>query len=401
MRTRISRVFSALVASAALLAGLATSTAASAATSSAEPAATASPVAAACRAHHVIAYVAVFDSMGAGVNAVVPVDTVTGAVLKPVPVANGEPMAIVAAPDGKLVYAAAMAWPASSVVVISTRTDTVVKTIPVKGPQGMTTVIGITPNGKMLYVSFGTTVVPIRTADDKVFKPIPGGGSVAGFAFTADSKKLYVNSSYGGSVLPVSTVTNTAGTPIPAAANSLAMAPDGKTLYAAGGSTLTPVSTVTDKPGPAISLGEAVMGVAISPNGRTGYVSNFGSYAGPGKLFPVNLATGNVRAPIALPGVANWVVFGRHGKTVYAGEQQALVQNQVISMVSVIRAATKSVRAEVNLPAGLAGLVVTPDGRTVYALNTASLTPIRTATNRVGAAIPLPGVPIAVAFIWR
>jgi DNA-binding beta-propeller fold protein YncE len=398
MHLRITRTFVALVASAALTTGLSASATATMATTPAKPAALAAPAAAACRHHHVIAYVTTLDSMGTGENAVVPVDTVTGATFKPVPV-GGEPMAIVAAPDGKLVYAAVMAWPTSSVVVISTRTGTAVKTIPVKGRQGMTTVIGITPNGKMLYVSFGPTVVPIRTADDKVLKPIPTGMAVTGFVFTPDSRKLYVHSSWGGgsNVLPVSTVTNTAGTPIPVQASSLAMAPGGRTLWVAGGGTLTPVSTATDKPGPPIRFSETVMGVAISPDGRTGYVSNFGTYAGPGKLFPVKLATGKVLASIGLPGVANWVVFGRHGKLVYAGQQQVLLQNTTVQMVSVIRAATRKVIAEIKVGSGLA---VTPDGRTVYAFGDGEfLTPISTATNRTGATIALPGYPIAIAFV--
>lgn len=394
MRTRIVRVFSTLVAAAGLVTGLTASTVATAAASPAKPAASASPVVATSR-HHVIAYVTVYNMMGAGENAVVPVDTVTGAVLKPVPLGKLVPWAIAVAPDGKLAYVAVAAWPTLAITVISTRSGAVVRTIPIPGPGGMVTVIGVTPNGKMLYVSFGSTVVPVRTADAKVFKPIATNVSVTGFVFTPDSRKLYVNS-WNGKVVPISITTNTAGTPIalPAYEAGLAITPSGRTLYVASGNALTPISTATDKARTPIRFAEQVINVAISPNGRTAYVTNLGTYAGPGKLFPVDLATGKVRAPIALPGVSSWLTLTPNGKAVYVGEQLA-------DTVTAIRASTRTVLREVKV-GNMAGLAVTPDSRTVYALNgEMSLTPIRTDTNRAGAAIQLPGFPSAIAFFRR
>jgi len=120
--------------------------------------------------------------MGHGKSGVTPVDTVTGATLKLIPV-GGDPQAIVVTPDGSRAYELAN-QPSGLVTVISTRTGTILKTIPVPGGLGMTTLIGITPNGKTVYATLGTTIVPIRTADYKVLKPIVTGVTVTGLVFT-------------------------------------------------------------------------------------------------------------------------------------------------------------------------------------------------------------------------
>ena len=203
-----------------------------------------------------------------------PVDTVTGATLKPIPVGS-YPEAVVVTPDGRMAYVANKV--PGSVTVIRTRTGTVVKTIPVPGPQGMTTVIGITPNGKTVYVSFGTTVVPIRTADNKILKPITTGVAVTGMVFTPDSRKLYA-ASWNGKVVPIRTATNTMGKPIVLQSYyigvtiSTALSPNGRTLYAVSRNTLTPISIATDTAGTPIRLPEWGGSVVISPDGRTAYV---------------------------------------------------------------------------------------------------------------------------------
>lgn len=387
MRTRTTRVCGALAMSAALVAGLAAAAVASATVSPPKPAAP--------DLRHVIAYVAT-PLTAQGKGGVTLIDTVTGATLKTVPI-TGDPNAIVASPDGRTVYAASSGIP-GSVTVISTMTGKVVKTIPISGPIGMTVLIGITPNGKTVYVSFGTTVVPIRTADYKVLKPIVTRVAVTGLVFTPDSRKLYVNS-WNGKVVPVSTVTDTAGRPIVlpsyeiGIASGLAITPDGKTLYASSGDTLTPISTATDKAGSPVRFAEQVAGIVISKDGLTGYVSNLGTYAGPGKLFPVNLVTRKILAPIRLPGVASWMLLTPDGKKLYILEQLAYT-------VTAIRTATRTVIGNIKVGGLMAGgFAITPDGRTVYVMDGAkSLTPIRTATNTPGAPVPLPGQPTGIAF---
>jgi DNA-binding beta-propeller fold protein YncE len=383
MRTRIAHVLGVLAASGALVTGLAAATAAPAATAPSPP----KPV-----QHHVMAYVTMSNVFG-GTAGVTPVDTVTGRTLKQI-AAGANPSAVAVAPNQKLAYVANPVSPQCSVTVISTRTGTVVKTIPVPGGYGMTTQIGVTPNGRTVYVSFGPAITAIRTADGKILKQITGPGEVVAMFFTPDGRKLYTTD-WDGQVWSISTATNTAHK-LPVT-GSIALSPHGRTLYVAGGNTLVPVSTATEKAGKPIRFPEEIGRVIVSKDGRTGYVSNVGVYGGPGNLYRVNLVTGKVSAPVKLPGVATGMLLTPNGKRLY-------IMEQLVNTVTAIRAATGTVLSEIkiSLPSPV-GFAVTPDGRVVYVLNNGpSLTPISTATNRAGADIPLPGWPDGgIAFFRR
>jgi YVTN family beta-propeller protein len=383
MRARMIHVLGLATAAAALVTGLVVPAASAGPVA---PAKTTAPVAHAttgCR-HHLMAYVTTTST-----HTVTPVDTVTGIALKPIPDTGG-PQAVVVAPDGRTAYVAH--WPSDGwLTVISTRTGTVVKRIPVPGPYSMMTVLGITPNGKMVYVTRGVTLVPIRTADNTALKPINVGTQTETMLFTPDSRKIYL-STWSGTVVPISTATNTMGKPIalPTYSPGIALSPDGRTLYATSGNMLTPIRTATDKLGQPIRFPEQVNRIVLSKNGRTAYVANVGEYGGPGTLYPVRLATRTILAPIKLPGVAGWMVFTPDGKTLYVGEQLA-------GTVTAIRTATRTVLANIKV-GPMSGLTVTPDGRTAYALGGNSLVPIRVATNKAAPAIRLTGTPTAMAF---
>jgi YVTN family beta-propeller protein len=134
--------------------------------------------------------------------------------------------------------------------------------------------------------------IDIRTADNKLLKPISTGTVtvVTGMVFTPDGRTLYA-ATYG-SVVPIRTATNTAGKPIAIAANgsavSIALTPDGRTLYAAGSGagTVTPIRTATNKPGKPIAVGGQPYGIVISPHGRTAYTGVILGGTGPWAVVP-------------------------------------------------------------------------------------------------------------------
>ena len=83
----------------------------------------------------------------------------------------------------------------------------------------------ITPDGKTVYVTTGSSVTPISTANGTPGKPIHVGGSLRAPAvirywarflgrivITPDGKTAYVST--GSSVTPISTATGTPGKPI-------------------------------------------------------------------------------------------------------------------------------------------------------------------------------------------
>jgi YVTN family beta-propeller protein len=79
--------------------------------------------------------------------------------------------------------------------------------------------IAITPDGQTAYVLSDTgdedSVTPLTTATNTVGTPILVGDNPVALAITSDSQTVYVANSRSNTVTPVSTATNTAGKAIP------------------------------------------------------------------------------------------------------------------------------------------------------------------------------------------
>lgn len=105
--------------------------------------------------------------------------------------------------------------PAGSVTAVDAATGKVIKTIKVP-PQPAA--VALTPDGKTLYLADSQGITPVNLASGSAGKSISVGKSQAGFlhiAITPDGKTAYVVV-WGepGTVVPIATATNTAGTPI-------------------------------------------------------------------------------------------------------------------------------------------------------------------------------------------
>lgn len=168
---------------------------------------------------------------------------------------------------------------------------------------------------------------------------------------------------------------------------ALAVTPDGRTLFVAdygrydgdwphNGHTVTPVDVATGRVGAAIRVGNEPLDMAVTPNGRTLYV-----LAGDGTLTPVDVASRQPGRPIR---------FASHldpGELVVAPDGQTLyVVGSVLTSIS-----TATGRRGVSIPSGGWGLVITPDGRTIYVADAGEVTPVDVATGRPGAAIRVRG----------
>jgi YVTN family beta-propeller protein len=76
-----------------------------------------------------------------------------------------------------------------------------------------------------------------------------------------------VLNSGGDTVTPIRTATNTAGPPIPVGNQpfGIAITPNGKTAYVTGGTdSVTPIRTATNTPGPPITVGIGPTAIAIT-----------------------------------------------------------------------------------------------------------------------------------------
>ena len=291
---------------------------------------------------------------------VVPVDTTTYRKGKPVR-AGYVPASMVVTPNGKTLYAADLLI--GQVTPIDTATHTAGR--PIKtGADPFAVTMASTPNSKTVYVvneePYGT-VTPIDTATNTAGKNIKVGVDPFAIVITPDGKTAYVlNLAEGepgkGTVTPINTAANTAGKPIPIkhaafplALNLMVITPNGKTLYAAGDTTLTPIDTATSTALPAIRVAPrhgSDYGAAITPDGRTIYVEGTFNKSTRGFIVPVSTATGTVGKPIVFRGLPDAMAITPGGKTLYvirAGAPQIGLPQDVLPINTAANTAGKPI----------------------------------------------------------
>jgi DNA-binding beta-propeller fold protein YncE len=231
-----------------------------------------------------------------------------------------------------------------------------------------------------------------------------GAAGVAGAASTAPQAKraapptLWVTTQAG--VVPINTATNKAGKWLKLGGNlGLAASRNGKTLYVAQGPYLVPVNTATHKTGKRIriagkAIGDAIVGMILSPNGRTLYLTTENSQSN--QLVPVNTATNKPGKAISLKCAPGDMVITPNGKSIY------IVCPLANAVIPVRFAAGRAGRA---IPTGTFPnpIVITPNGKTVYVGTNKTLggagiaIPISTKTNKAGGAISAGSFPLVMA----
>lgn len=275
-------------------------------------------------------------------SAVSLVNTVNASVL----VSQGTPAqvnAIVAAPNGRWVYAAnaqqGIAVLDAGTAALQENIPVIVGGVPVQAggyptlnPQGL----AITPDGRYLLVSENrlggvVAVIDIGTKTTVASFALGAGFIPLGIAVHPDGQRAYVAFAnptlMGGDVVRVfdiTTMTATAVTiPVGAVPTGMAVTPDGTKLFVSnnGSSTVSVIDTATDTVTTTVAAGAAPAGLAVSPDQSRLYVVNNGS-----------------------------------------------------SSVSVIDVALNNVVGTVNVGAAPEGIAITPDGQRAYVANAASNT---------------------------
>src|SRR5208282_5514582 len=277
-----------------------------------------------------------------GVGVLRPIPTATDRPGKPIPVGDGQIMAIT--PDGKTIYVGddyvSEEEPKPAVVPVSAVTDTAGKPILMGEVPSQ---ILITPNGKTAYAlgpaAGPSEIIPIATATNTPEKAIKVGMTVGGpyqMAITPDGKTLYVISwtkegeapSY---VIPIATATNTPGKPIKiqnADTVGIVMNPDGETAYAIGQSTagteIIPIATATNTPGKPVRVGPAAGVLAITPDGQILYLIQLGNYGvktGPSGVIPFATATDTPGKLIKIDGFVYAIAVTPDSSTAYVASE--------------------------------------------------------------------------------
>lgn len=282
---------------------------------------------------------------------VTPIDTVTHQAERPIKVGTG-PAGIASSPDGSTVYVGNDK--SNDVSVIDTRTNSVVATIATPAPS----VLAVTPNG--------ATVLVVNTGQD--------------------------------AITPIDAHTRTTGAPIAifGGAGGVAIAPSGllAVAVAANSNAVYLVDLATDTAWSAIAVGVQPQDAVVAPDSKMAYVANGVSDS----ITPVDLATGRTLPAIAVGQGPIVPAVVPDGRMLYVDDFGAGVQVPVSNTVSAVDLATGATSA-ITVGYGPSALAVTPNGATVYVCNAVngSVSPISTASNRAGPAIPVGSLPLAIA----
>jgi YVTN family beta-propeller protein len=258
-----------------------------------------------------VAYVVVNEILGCADGYLVPVNLVSGAAGKPIPVGD-------------------------------------LASYNSQSPGG----IAITPDGTTAYVSdsCGDTVTPVDLATGAAGTPITVGANPEGIAIAPDGETAYVTNGSGNTVTPIDLATGTAETRITVGAagsdpDSIALTPDGSTAYVTlnGSDAVMPINLASGTAGSAIPIGMSTFpdSIAITPDGATAYVANFFGNS----VTPVNLATQTAGTPIDLPGFnfPESIAIDPDGSVAYTADNQS-------GLVTPINLATNTAGAAEMLP---------------------------------------------------
>jgi YVTN family beta-propeller protein len=201
-------------------------------------------------------------------------------------------------------------------------------------------------------------------------------------------------------VTPIEVASNKVGPEIKVGSypEAVAITPNGKTAYVTNleGNSVTPIEVASNKAGPEIKVGSDPLGIAITPNGKTAYVANAGAAgAKSGSVTPIEVVSNKAGTEIKVGSEPYGVAVTPNGETAY-------VTNSGSNSVTPIEVASNKAGTEIKVGSEPDGIAITPNGKTAYVTNENansgnSVTPIEVASNKAGAEIKVGEVPVGIA----
>lgn len=271
------------------------------------------------------------------------------------------------------------------------------------------------------YISVLCLLITVSThASNRVFATIGVGDTPAGIAITPDNRFAYVANNnndgiVGGDTVSVidiktNTVIKTISDPSFNQAYSVTINRAGTKVYVtnSAGSTVTIIDVATNTVIGVIGGFDGPSGFAITPDGNTAYVNNYGGpIAGSGNgmtVSVVNLTTDAIIGTITVGQAPASLAITPNGKFVYVINY--VLGNPGDGTASVIQTSTNTVVDTILGFSGPFQIVITPNGKYAYVTNFGSnnFSPVGTTVsvvdlsiNRISTIIPLGTQPSGIA----
>jgi len=233
----------------------------------------------------------------------------------------------------------------------------------------------------------GTGDIPsftaINTGTSLIIATIKATPISSGYAF--------IPSYDDASVAVINTTTNTVVKTIPVGQQPIgvSVSPDGSSVYITNtiDNTVSVISTASLSVTATIHVGNYPWCICASPDGSKVYVSNTRGNS----ISVISTVTNNVIATIALTDIPSDLCVSPDGSRLY-------VTNYNNGSVWVINTATNALLPSIAVGAGANGLAISPDGSKLYVANAGvgTVSVVNTATGSVGATITVGANPYAV-----
>ena len=337
--------------------------------------------------------------VNSGSDTVTPINTATGAPGRPIPVGEG-PLAIAVTPDGKTAYVVNSL--SDTVTPITTATNTL-------AGRSRSEVIHPTTTQRdsdhaeredgLRRQHIGPHRHPDHDRDEHCRSRDPGRpGSVRHRDHAEQQDRLRPQPGLGDPHRHrhrhehCRASDQCGGRP-----SAIAITPNGKTAYVTAFSgTVTPIATATNAPGARIPRGSTPAAIAITPDGKTAYVAESTE---PGAVTPITIATNTARAPITVGGSPEIIAITPNGKTAYATGETSISPGTMTPIAT----ATNTAGPPVPVGADPVAVAITANGKTAYVVNSFSdtVTPVTTASNMAGTPILVGDRPVAIVITHR
>jgi YVTN family beta-propeller protein len=250
--------------------------------------------------------------------------------------------------------------------------------------------IAIVPGGSAYIVEGeADAVAAVDPTTRKLVKAIPVGELPESLAVSPDGKTVYVVNHNSEDVSIIDTATNTSppgSIPVGGEPYAIAFAPNGKFAYVGVDETLVTIDTTKEGVvGTPIPIGNGAHVIAFAPDGATAYVSE----EAPPAVAIISTTLHKEVGAIPMPGANPWgVAVSPDGKRLYVADHKA-------GTVTAFSTATEEpIGTPIEVGELPYELAFTPDGKKLYVADYQSndVTPIDPTTNKALAPIQLPGL---------